>query len=431
MEKTATQIVKKLQEAGFKAVFAGGCVRDSLLALTPKDYDVATSATPDQVEALFDKTLAIGKSFGVIVVLENGYSIEVATFRTDGNYSDGRRPDSVKFSTMEEDAKRRDFKINGMFFDPISGICHDYVGGRQDLENRVIKFIGNPYDRIADDKLRMLRAIRFAVKYDFTISETSFDAIKQQADQIYQVSPERIFEELTKMFILDNPGKALDLLYESGLLQQILPEVAVLKGVEQGKKYHPEGSVFIHSKLVMFFVKNDPILRWSALLHDIGKKTTFRIRQGRPTFYGHEEAGSIAANKIILRFKASNEFRATVVCLVRNHMKFFNITNMKKATLKRLFREPFYLSLQELHKADLLGSCGELLTYNYACTKYNELSNELEQKLLISGYDLIALGLKPNPEFKKILRNVETLQLEGKLTSKEEALEYVQNNLKS
>jgi len=461
MKQTATQVVKTLQDAGFQAVFAGGCVRDMLLNRVPNDYDVATDATPDQVEKLFDKTVAVGKSFGVVVVLKNSFEVEVATFRNDGQYSDGRHPENVTFSTMEKDAKRRDFTMNALFLDPVTNVLYDFVNGEQDLKDKVLKFVGDPYNRLTEDKLRMLRTVRFAARYGFTVDPNSWDAVKQNADQIDQVSNERVFSELTKMFVSNHPDQALDLLYEAGLLQEVLPEVFALKKVEQGLKYHwrearvcklgsfepfepfdpnnsehldPEkyvldrGDTFVHTKLVMTFTRPDPVMRWGALLHDVGKPSTFRMRKGNHTFYGHEEVGEKLADKVLRRFKTSNEFRAAVTYLVRDHMRFFNVSKMKTATLKRMFREPFYLDLQELHKADVQSSDGNLAMYEYAVEKYAELSKSLKLEPLLSGYDLMALGLKPGPVFKKLLRDVETLQLENKLTTKDQALEYVKEH---
>jgi len=422
----ATQIVITLQANGFKAVLAGGCVRDSFLNLVSEDYDIATDATPDEIEALFPHTIPVGKSFGVVVVVLEGIEFEVATFRSDGTYSDGRRPDTITFTTMEEDAKRRDFTINGLFHDPVTAITYDFVGGMVDLKNRVLRFIGNPHERIEEDKLRMLRFIRFALRFALSMDAASCGAINKHATDIKQISAERIGEELVKIFTGPSPDKALELLHESGLLQEVLPEVAALKGLEQGEKYHPEGNVFEHTKLVMKAVAPSMIRRFGALLHDVGKPSAFRMRDGKHTFYGHETLGADIADHILKRLKFSNEDRAAVVYLVRNHMRFFNIERMKTAKIKKLFREPLYFDLQELHKADVEGSNKDLSTYYVAVERYAELCATLAPPKLLTGYDLLALGLKQGPHFKTILSKVEDLQLENILNTKEEALAYVQ-----
>jgi len=432
LELKAIPIIETLRNAGFQAVFAGGCVRDRLLGLKPKDIDITTDATPEQVEELFEKTITVGKQFGVIKVIgKKGLDLDVATFRKEGNYTDDRHPESVTFCSMKEDAYRRDFTINGMFYDPTEDKLIDFVGGQADLLEGVIRFIGNPHKRIAEDKLRMLRALRFATRLNFTIEKDSYAAIVLFAKEILKVSSERIFDELTKMFTSDAPDKALDLLQDTGLLKYILPEVQKLVGVEQGEKYHPEGNTFFHTKLVMKYSLPTEEARWGALLHDIGKPTTFRIRKGRPTFYGHEDVGADLADNVMRRMKVKNAFRTAVVYLVKDHMKFFSVQNMKLATVKRFMREPLFMNLLALHKADILGSNGDLQNYNYAYTKYAELAQDLNPPALLTGYDLLNMNLTSGPLFKKILKKVETQQLENKLKTKEDAINFAQQLIKN
>ena len=428
LEQTAIEIIKKLQNAGFQAVFAGGCVRDKLLNHIPKDYDIATNATPSDIKKYFN-TLPLGENFGVIVVLMNNFQFEVATFRKDGVYLDGRHPENVTFATMEEDANRRDFTINALFYDPIKNKIYDYTNGINDLKNGVIRFVGDPYKRINNDKLRLLRAIRFASKYNFTFAPKTQKSLIDSAHQIDLkkfVTPERIREELVKMFTHSYPEKALQLLYDTTLLKQILPEVANLKGVEQSKEYHPEGDVFQHTKNVLKYIAPTTIKRLGALFHDIGKYDTFKIRKGRPTFYGHENVGAELTDKIMKRLKFSNEIRNAVVHLVKNHMKFLHASKMKTSTLKKFLRDPLYLDLLELHYADTMGSNKNFETYNFCVKKKIEFANTLSIKLL-TGRDLLALGLPQGSLYRKLLNMVENLQLEGKLTTKKEALEFIRN----
>ena len=430
MKQHAIEIVKKLQNAGYEAVFAGGCVRDMLLNRTPHDIDIATSAEPQEVELLFEKTVPVGKSFGVVRVLVDGFEFEVATFRMDGNYSDGRRPDNVEFCSMEEDAKRRDFTINGMFYDPVAVKLLDFVGGEDDLDNGVLKFIGKPALRIKEDKLRLLRALRFQAQlgFEFELEAESWKAVVHHAAKVKEVSVERVFEELTKMFLCKHPAAVLRQLQNSTLLVHLLPEVGHLINTQQGEQYHPEGDVFEHTCLVMVHTPPDPVLRWSALLHDIGKPNTYAVRKHKHTFYGHESVGAVIADKMLRRFKCSNEFKANVISLVKSHMYFFNMKQMKKHTLKRFFRQPFYQQAQMLHRADLLGSCGDLTTYHFAVKKFAELCETLNPPPVLSGYDLIVLGYKPGPTYRQILTAVENQQLSGKLTTYEEAVQFVQDN---
>jgi poly(A) polymerase len=421
----AYKVLNTLHNAGYEAVYAGGCVRDLLLFRKPKDIDIATNARPEQIEVLFPRTLALGKSFGVITVLQDEESFEVATFRKDGVYEDGRHPRRVEFCEMEEDAKRRDFTINGMFYDPTCQQVVDYVGGKEDLIRRQIRFIGSPEQRIVEDKLRMLRAIKFAVRYGFSIEPQSFEAIQNNAFSILQVSFERIREELFQLLCCENSG-GLGLLLDSGLLRCVLPEVSCLKGIEQGELHHPEGDTWEHTKLVVSHVSLDPVIRMAALLHDIAKPHTFKIRNDRPTFYGHADQGEKVAREILKRLKCSNDFIDEVGWLVRNHMKFFQVKNMKNSTLIKLFRHASFKKLLELHKADVLGSNDDLSLWEYTSQKYEELQSYMWPQPLLNGNLLKDLGYVPGPLFNTILKDVESQQLNGTLKNTKEAITYIQ-----
>lgn len=439
MWTTAYDVIQTLRAADHQAVFAGGCVRDLYLCRMPKDIDIATSAKPWEVELLFPKSIAIGKAFGVITVQQGPFSFEIATFRKDGHYEDGRHPESVEFCEMEEDAARRDFTINSLFYDPVGpedvpghgefrlGRMLDFVGGIEDLSKGVVRFIGDPLSRIREDKLRMLRAIRFAARYKFEIDPVSMKVIWNNASSILQVSAERIREEILKILCSPDPYTALQVFMDSGLLSFVLPEVSQLVGVEQGPKYHPEGDSWEHTKYVVSHIIADPILRMAALLHDIGKPQTQRKRDdGRYTFYDHENVGERIAQEVLLRLKCPNEFIAKVTWLVRNHMKFFHIKNMKKATLIRLFRQPHFLALVDLHYADIMGSNGDLSMWTYANQRYEELRYCLRPAPLINGDTLIEMGFTPSPLYGSILKHVESLQLEGNLQTPEQAKSFVE-----
>lgn len=433
MQEQAEKVVKKIQNAGFKAFFAGGCVRDMLLNRPYHDIDIATEATPDQVEQLFPKTLAIGKKFGVIVVIENGFHFEVTTFRKDDQY-DGRRPKSVLLvDNAREDAKRRDLTINSLFYDPVTREFFDYVNGLSDLTNKVVRLVGNPDKRLKEDKLRLLRVIRFATIYGFEIEEMTFTAVKRHAQEILSVSAERIQVELTKMFV-SKAHKALDLLDKSGLLQHILPEVAALKKVKQSPDFHPEDSSYNHVRLAMMHTPPDPVVRYATLLHDIGKAPTAKFcpNKNRITFYEHAKIGAQIAFDVLTRLHFPSDFRSKVVWLVRNHMRMFSVKTMKKSTLIKLFRHSSYKNLLHVHKADILSSNKDEDTYTYILEKETEFNLErtdFRPKPLINGFTLQSLGLKPSPVFSQILSNIEDLQLEGKLTTQQQAIQYVKEKL--
>ncbi|MEO8737797.1 MAG: CCA tRNA nucleotidyltransferase [Edaphobacter sp.] len=439
----ARNIVLDLRVAGHQAYFAGGCVRDLLLGVEPKDFDVATSATPDIVQKLFPKTLAVGAHFGVILVCnEGGSKTEVATFRNDGAYSDGRRPDAVRFSTAaREDVLRRDFTINGMLLDPIAfeatgdapAATLDFVGGSDDLAAKILRAIGDPSLRFAEDKLRMLRAIRFAARLNHEIEPRTMIAIRDAAAEIGQVSSERIRDELTLMLTEGYARRAFELLDTTGLLQHILPEAIRMKGVAQPPQFHPEGDVWTHTMLLL--EKLPPgassTLAWGALLHDIGKPATFRAPNpsdlnDRIRFNDHVEVGVRIAETILGRLRFSNEDTAQIVSLVKNHMRFGDILQMRQSTLKRFLRLPQFDEHLALHRLDCTSCHGDLTLYNFAKQQYETApAEDIQPKLLITGRDLIAAGYRPGPQFKAILEAAEDAQLEGLATTPEQALTIV------
>jgi tRNA nucleotidyltransferase/poly(A) polymerase len=426
----ATKLVRRLRESGFIAYFAGGCVRDALLRKQPKDTDIATDAEPDEVQKLFARTVAVGAKFGVVRVLEGGFEFEIATFRSDGVYLDGRRPVSVTFSSPEEDAKRRDFTINGMFYDPVADQVVDFVDGKSDLEHRLVRAIGDPNERFSEDHLRLLRAVRFAAALDFQIEPATWKAVTEKAHQIGTVSHERVRDELMKIMADAHRVRGLDLLDQSGLLKNILPEVSQMHGCEQPPQFHPEGDVYVHTRLMLSLLPGDvsPLLALSVLLHDIGKPVTYSFDEvdQRIRFNGHDQVGADMAVEIMTRFRFSNEEIDTVVEAIRNHMVFKDTPNMRPAKLRRFMgRQNFPLEL-ELHRVDCLGSHGDLQTYDLLVNKQKEFENEpIIPPPLITGRDLIALGLKPGPRFGEILEAVQTAQLDGEIKDRAGALRFL------
>ncbi len=430
-EADAAGIVERLRAAGHTAYFAGGCVRDMLLGKQPKDFDIATDATPDQVTALFARTVQIGAHFGVVSVLIHGAPYEVASFRADGLYLDGRRPVDVRFSSPEEDAQRRDFTINGMFFCPLERKVIDFVNGQEDLRAGILRAIGDPAQRFDEDKLRILRAVRFAATLDFEIDPATWAAVKEAVPQIHVVSPERIREELNKIFAAPQRVRGLDLLDDSGLLREILPELADTKGCEQPPEFHPEGDVFVHTRMMLGLLAPDaPVtLVWGVLLHDIGKPPTFQVDEtGRIRFNTHEHVGAVMAERRLRQLRFSNEEIEAIRAMVGNHMAFKDVQQMRVAKLKRFMaREGFELEL-ELHRVDCLCSHGMLDNHAFLIQKDDEFANEpLIPRPLVTGRDLIELGMKPGPAFKEILTEAETLQLEGGLDSRDAALAWLKN----
>lgn len=429
LELIARSIVKRLHDAGHRALYAGGCVRDMLRGVEPHDYDIATDATPEQVQALFRRTMAIGAHFGVINVLEDGVDFQVASFRSDGAYIDGRHPESVRFSTPEEDALRRDFTVNGLFFDPLQQELIDYVGGRQDLEARVLRAIGDPADRFREDRLRMLRAVRFATVLGFEIEPATWQAVIDHAPAIHEVSAERIREELVKIFASPQRVRGFDLLEASGLLREILPEVEALKGCEQPPQFHPEGDVFVHTRIMLDLLPPDASLPLvlSVLFHDIGKPPTYTVDEdGRIRFNGHDKVGAEMTEQLMTRLRFSRREIDTVVEAVANHMVFKDVQQMRVSKLKRFMSREHFEEEMELHRVDCTSSHGMLDNYAFLKSKREEFANEpLIPPPLVTGRDLIGLGLRPGPHFKEILEAVQSRQLEGTLSTPEEALAWV------
>ncbi len=429
MEIAARKVVARLREHGHVAYFAGGCVRDLIRGETPKDFDVATNARPEEVQKIFSRTYAVGAHFGVIVVLEDGFQFEVATFRSDGVYLDGRRPTEVHFSSAEEDAKRRDFTINGMFFDPEKEEVIDFVGGRADLEAKLIRAIGDPAQRFAEDRLRMLRAIRFATVLGFAIEPATWKALQQSAPQINDISAERIREELVRIFLSPNRVSGWDLLDESGLMRTILPELDAMKGCEQPEQFHPEGDVFRHTRLMLKLLPETvsvPLV-FSVLLHDVAKPCTATVDEtGRIRFNAHDRIGAEMTEQILERLRFSRAEIDATVEMVRQHMVFKDVPRMRVAKLKRFMARPTFDEELELHRVDCASSHRMMENYHFLQRKREEFANEpIIPPPLVRGDDLIALGLKPGPEFGEILEAVETRQLEGSLTSRAEALDWV------
>jgi poly(A) polymerase len=440
----ATSIVETLCQQGFQAYLVGGCVRDLLLGREPKDYDLATNATPQQVMAIFPETYAVGAQFGVVLVpapdrdgadgvavemSSKSHAVEVATLRSDVGYSDGRHPDEVRFSRdPREDVARRDFTINGMLLDPVSGQVLDFVGGRKDLEAGVIRAIGDPERRFSEDKLRMLRAVRFAARFEYMIEPGTFAAMQKLADQIRVVSRERVRDELTRMLTEGHARRAFLLLEESGLLKQVLPEISAMKGVEQPPEFHPEGDVFVHTLLLLDNLPHPcPLtLAWGALLHDVGKPPTFRVAPDRIRFDGHVEVGVKMAEEICRSLRFSNDETEQILALVDNHMRFGHAARMKESTLKKFLRMPAFDEHLALHRADCLASHRNLSTYEFVQQKRAEIPAEkMRPSPLVTGDDLIAAGHLPGPKFREILTAVEDAQLEGRLLSRDAALEFV------
>jgi len=442
----ALRIVQRLQELGHQAYFAGGCVRDLLLGLTPKDFDVATSATPELVMAAFLRTEAVGAHFGVVLVIDHvadeRIATEVATFRHDGAYTDGRRPDAVRFSTdPREDVLRRDFTINGLLLDAVSyesgdkieSCVLDYVGGRGDLGACVVRAIGSPELRFTEDKLRMLRAVRFAARLDFAIERRTMEAIQAQAAEVAVVSAERVREELTKILTEGGARRGFELLDQSGLLKAVLPEIKRMQGVEQPPQFHPEGDVWTHTLLMLEDLPAgaSPTLAWGMLLHDVGKPATFTppdpAKPGdRIRFNGHVDVGVAVARAILNRLRFSGEEADQILALVKHHMQFGDVMEMKQSTLKRFLRLPKFDEHLALHRADCLSSHRKLELYEYAKQHFQQMREEqIRPTLLLTGDDLIAAGYKPGREFKAILEAAEDAQLEGSITTKEDALQLI------
>jgi poly(A) polymerase len=426
----AANIVRRLQTAGFSAFWVGGCVRDFLLAREPGDYDIATVALPEQIEKLFPKTIPVGRKFGVIVVVEGELQFQVATFRAEADYRDGRRPETIVFANAQADAERRDFTVNGLFFDPITEKLHDWVGGEADLRAKVIRTIGSPDERFAEDHLRLLRAVRFAAQLGFEIEPATFAAVKAHAVKIRLISAERIRDELIKLFQPPHAARGLELLHASGLLEHVLPEIAAAVTCEQSPDFHPEGSVFNHLCLMLRQLPPDahPSLPWAVLMHDVAKPLTVsRDEQtGSIHFYEHEKIGARMTEEILERLRFPRKQIEEIATAVRFHMQFKDALQMRKATLRRmLLRETFPLELQ-LHRLDCLGSHGRLDAYNFLVAQAAELANQPEiRPPLLTGEDLIALGMKPGKAMGALLHELREKQLSDELKTPAQAIEWV------
>ena len=429
----AIDIIGKLQEKGHIAYLAGGCVRDMLRGETPKDYDIATSALPEEITSIFTKTREVGVHFGVVIVIVKNQAFDVATFRNDGSYKDGRHPEEVTFSTPQDDTARRDFTVNGIFFDPISEKYIDFVEGKSDIDKKVIRAIGEPNLRFQEDHLRLLRAIRFAARFDYEIEAETWNSIKSNASGISKISKERIRDELTKILLNENRVLGFDLLVESGLMEHIIPQILQLKGCEQPPQFHPEGDVFVHTRLMLSLLKDAPSIELvlSVLLHDIGKPATYSFDEeaDRIRFNGHDKLGAEMSEQILRDLKFSNSIIEDVVQMVANHMTFKDVQKMRQSKLKRFMSRSTFNDEIELHRVDCLGSWGGLDNYDFLNKKMVEFANEpIIPQPLLTGKDLIELGWSPGPDLGQILNSVQDMQLEGKLNSKDEALDWVKSN---
>ena len=428
----ANSICDVLQRSGYQALLVGGCVRDLLLGREPGDYDVTTDATPDQIMPLFPESLAVGAQFGVMLIPRDGLKVEVATFRSDVGYSDGRHPDRVVYSkTPQEDVQRRDFTINGLLMRHDSDEVLDFVDGQADLKAKVIRAIGEPSRRFTEDKLRMMRAVRFAARFGFEIEAATFRAIRRHVAEIHQVSPERLREELTKMLTEGAARRAFELLDETWLLQQVLPEIGAMKGVEQPAQYHPEGDVWIHTRLMLEELPKgaSPTLAWGVLLHDVGKPPTFQSAKDtgdRIRFNNHVEVGVRMAEAICRRLRFSNEETEQILALVDNHMKFGAVEEMRASTLKRFVRLPHFEEHLALHRLDCLSSHRNLDSYEFVRQFLEKTPPEqVRPARLLCGDDLQDMGFQPGPLFAQILQSLEDAQLEGQVKTREEAEDFV------
>jgi poly(A) polymerase len=425
--QAAVRIQQRLKHAGYRALLAGGCVRDHILGVEPNDYDIATSATPREVARLFKKVISVGAAYGVQIVAQPEGFYEVTTFRKDGPYCDGRHPGTVEFVDEIEDAKRRDFTINAMFLDPETDSIIDYVGGREDLRNRLLRTVGPPEQRFAEDHLRILRAVRFAARLGYEIESETLNAVRKMSHLITRTSAERIRDEILKILIEGGARRGFELLDETGLLEQILPEVVAMKGVEQPNEFHPEGDVFVHTMLMLDHLKDaSPALALAALLHDAGKPPT-QTFEDRIRFNNHDKVGARIAEDVCRRLRMPNETMAKVSWMIENHMRLTAIPDMRDSKRKRFIRHPWFPDLLELGRLDCLASHGCLdgigWIRNFIATLPPE---ELKPEPLLRGKDLIEMGLEPGPVFSEILTAVEDAQLEGQMTNREQAREFVQ-----
>jgi len=434
----ANSICETLRRNGHQALLVGGCVRDLLLGRQPADYDVATDASPERVIELFPESVPVGAQFGVVLIPRENWKVEVATFRSDVGYSDGRHPDSVVYSrTAQEDVKRRDFTVNGLLMRHDTEEVLDYVGGQADLKAGIIRAIGDPALRFAEDKLRMMRAVRFAARFGFHIETATFEAIRSRAQEIRHVSAERLREELTKLLTEGAARRGFELLDEAGLLQQVLPEIAAMKGVEQPPQFHPEGDVWIHTRMMieMLPAGSSPTLAWGILLHDVGKPPTFKSAAetgDRIRFDGHVGVGVKMAEEICRRLRFSNEDTEQILALVENHMRFADAAQMRTSTLKRFARLRRFEEHLELHRIDCVSSNGRLEAYDYVRKFFLETPPEqVRPQRLLTGEDLKTMGYQPGPAFTEILQAIEDGQLEGQLKTREEAFDFVRKTFRT
>ncbi len=425
-KQLAFQIIQTLIKNGHEAYFVGGCVRDLLRKKIPKDFDIATNAVPEIIEKIFPKTVAVGAKFGVMIVVMDGHSFEVATFRADKGYKDGRHPTGVRFTDAREDALRRDFTVNGLFYDPLKRTVMDWVAGQKDIKKKTIRAIGDPEKRFMEDKLRMLRAVRFASVLGFKIEPKTQAAIKKLAKKIHEVSYERVRDELIKMFTGPHPGLALRLLDKMGLLKEVLPEVDRMKDVQQPKAFHPEGDVFVHTRLLMEQLENpSTVLAFGCLLHDVGKPATFK-RADRIRFNGHDRVGARMTEKILERLRFPSDLKDKVVACVDGHMRFKDVRQMRESTLKKFMQRGTFETELQQHRVDCLASHGDLSNWRFLNKKMKQFTKQdIKPAPLLGGRDIISLGFTEGPVVGKILRAVEEAQLEGKLTTKDEALSWV------
>ncbi len=436
ISEIATEIVRRLQEAGFEAYWVGGCVRDMLLGRSPVDFDIATSAVVEESEKLFRRTIPVGRQFGVLVVVEAKHQFQIATFRAESDYQDGRRPGRVTFGDPKADAERRDFTINGLFFDPVAKQLRDWVGGEADLRNRLIRTIGKPEDRFAEDHLRLLRAIRLAAQLDFQIEAATFAAVQQNAKKIKAISAERVRDELIKLFRPPHAARGLELLRDSGLLEYVLPELAKTVHCDQSLNHHPEGTVFEHLRLMLkaLPVDADPLLPWAVLMHDVAKPLTASRdpETGIIHFYEHETIGARMTEEIMGRLRFPKKEIEDVATTVQHHMQFKDAMKMRKATLRRLLMRPTFPLELALHRLDCLGSHRMLDIYDFLAGQAVELDAKPDvHPPLLSGKDLIKLGMKPGKAMGQLLEEIREKQLQDELTAKAEALKWARQKLKS
>ncbi len=430
MRRAADQVVQRIRQAGHQVLFAGGCVRDMQRGFEPKDYDIATDATPTEVLRIFPQGNTVGEHFGVVLVKQGEFSFEIATFRSEGQYRDGRHPGSITFTTAEEDARRRDFTINGMFYDPVTDEIIDHVGGMADLEAGIIRAIGDPVERFAEDYLRMLRAVRFSTVLDFDIEPHTWAALQARAPHVTAISPERIRDELDRVWVSPRRVKGFDLLVDSHLMQAILPEIMVLQGCEQPPQFHPEGDVFVHTRIMLELLPPDaglPVVL-SVLFHDIGKPETYHYDAAadRIRFNGHDKLGAEMTVAIMKRLRYPNHLIDAVETGVANHMVFKDVQKMRTAKLKRFMARETFTDEMELHRVDCASSHGMLDNYEFLHEKAAEFAAEpLIPPRLVNGRDLMQRGWKPGPGLGAILTEIQDLQLEGKLTTREQALAWL------